>query len=894
MPIGIELTADRKHALFVPSRKSLETDWAFPLAEIFSNLGFVLGTMDPQDDLPMEKILEVNQTGLIILDINLWEDQQHDRLHVLVGRNKLEKVLLWYCPPDSARVLGSIPEDKLRSLYFFGHDTTRRSLIPLLQLALGASVGSHEWYLAEVNLANAALDSCHEGVLVMNPDNFIVQVNSTALRILGQGMGAVLYHFKDQFYSISKLSSDQPHLLSSSNVLMQLQDGRELKVSYREVRTQVANGWPMVIVYFQDVSKELETLENMDIARREAQKAAKTKSDFLANISHELRTPLNSILGMTDLALQLAEKKEQEEYLRILQISGNSLLQLITSMLDYIKLDSGVINLKERAFPLNELFDSISAQFSVQCHNKGLGFHIVADEHVPVFYIGDETRLKQILLNLVSNAFKFTARGEIVIRFRELPLPEMVAPAAESQHYSAGELTEPVLLEFQVVDTGLGISKSLQDEIFQPFVQLNVSDQTNTPGTGIGLTITKLLVEAMGGSISVVSEPGRGAIFTFTCQLMRGAIRKQHEFSPSFWHLKTIIAVGDSWGWFDSIHASLKNTQSTIMFCRHPSDLEAALSKVDPQDVLLFFQGSYNETEAVFSLLGKPQYGAIVHRKHLLSLRLSSDAEHAWHSAPFPYKAVYEPLRGSTLLKFLIDMELELNKGDRDAAYGQHRTPYDLDLFYVEDEGLNRIATSRVLSEAGHHVTAFGDGMQLIQGLEQGKPDFFLMDIEIPFISGYELATRIRRGEFGEQLCNIPIVALTAHDTMDEKHQAEQVGIDAFLAKPFSPQTLLVVIDRVWERFLEGKTGRTRFKEKKSGVLDQVREQIVAEQWENAQNLVQDYRENHKGKLTKEVNELTFRLLLQIRRKSLGSAVEIIDKLQHTASKGVEYEDPRR
>jgi len=877
MAAGQSKEAEAKKLCFIFPGANPSPELDFPKAKVFESLGYSL------EGLSFDQLQTKNpsiKASVIVFDYGLREAFLKTP-ELETEFCKQNKIVLWYCSEDLELSLESLEEAELSTLFYFFDNASEKNLATLIKLA--QSTLDSEISLNREKLFASILANTEEALLGTNQEGIVLYANDQAVKLLSLSLARLRYQQISRFFILSDPQEEEDFENVLSYKILKRWDGQEIRVFFREQVLNESKEDLSRLILFQDISENYEKYLHLDKARKEAQRTAKAKSNYLANISHELRTPLNSIMGMAELALQKVSNKEQEEYLRILQISAGSLYQFVNTMLDYIRLEDGNISLKEKAFPLTEVLDSLSAQFAIQCHNKGLGFHLVADENIAAFYVGDATRLKQILINLISNAYKFTQKGEIVVRCRELPFE---AEEGKNPVSSENDVLRKVYLEFQVLDTGTGIQVERQWEIFQPFVQLTQTEEQNMPGTGIGLTISKLLVDALKGKISLESEEGRGSIFSFTALFSRGVVRRKSEVNSKLSHIKTVLLLGSSWGWIDALSLSLKQYEIKVSFCRHAKEFESYLELADLKNLLLIFQGDFAEHEEVFCILSKPQYSSLAHRKHFLSLRLNFDAEDRWHSAPFPYVILYEPVRTASVMKYLGTLELELSDEERDSVQGQYHSPYDLTIFYVEDEAVSRARTTKILSEGGHRVELYVNGEQILKALNYQEPDLLLLDIEIPIFNGYEVVTRIRKGEFGEAKRNIPIIALTAHDTMAEKRQAEHVGIDAFLAKSFSARTLLMVLDRVWERFLEGKIGRSRRLVRQAEPLSKIQELIEGEEWVKAQALIQKYREERKGKLSKEVDELSFRLLLMIRRNNSAASLEVLEKIQSVLGEG--------
>ncbi len=877
-----------------------------PVVEVLAEFNLTVSFNEIPSGFDIEKPFSLfpNANGLI-LDARI-RPNGYNRIQVSMPSDFEinDRFIIWYCDEESEKKFTSLSAASVYDDLFFFYNTGAQDLRFVLNRALTSSSDVQTHQINGLFLNQALFMESPHASLCSNDDGLVLFVNQVAVELFGKSAARMMFQPLVSVYNVlGQEGSDfdfecAPLELQSverdGRVCQLLRwDGVEINVVLVSKKVSDKQGQTYSLVYIRDITQELEFVKKLDDARQEAQKASLAKNEFLANISHELRTPLNSILGMTDIALEISTNKEQEEYLHILKVSANSLYQLITTMLDYVKLDSGTFNIRERAFPLSESLDAVAAQFAIQCHTKNLGFHIVEDTGLDGLFIGDETRVKQIMLNLLSNAYKFTHIGEIILFCKEVESHEP-PPKAKGAPTDDTEGLQDVMLEIGVHDTGIGIAAERQAEIFQPFVQLEVKGQDGTAGTGIGLTITRLLVEAMNGSIHVLSEQGRGSTFISRLWLKRGALRKNKDFSTSAQNNRSIVIVGDSWGWLDSLAGILSTTKYRVELCRSVEEVRATILTIDHEKSFFIFQGTFAKVHELIDLLRQVEYSKLMHQAHFLTLRLSREEERMWHSAPFPYQIMYEPLRASKLLRAINELELEQSLQQRAAAYGHYSSPYNLKICYAEDESLNRTATSRVLADAGHEVEAFPNGTDLVDYLRKRSPDLILVDIVMPGPSGHEIASMIRSGELGETNRKLPIIALTAHDSLEEKQHAEILGMDAFLSKPFSPQTLLVVVDRVWERFLEGRSSVHRRKEESElERLKSIANMASLDEWETAQELARQYRENYKGRLSKEMSENSFKLLLALRRKDRQTVQQIIETIQNLLHKGADNENSR-
>ncbi len=564
-------------------------------------------------------------------------------------------------------------------------------------------------------------------------------------------------------------------------------------------------------------------LKQVRIAQQASDKAVQARSTFLANMSHEIRTPMNSIMGMTSLTLDTELDNEQRKYLQTVADSANSLLGILNDILDFSKIDAGQLELEERDFDLREAVESVVQTMAVKAHEKGIDIFCHLDEQINTAFKGDQLRLRQILLNLVGNAVKFTARGEVVVR----------VTLGEDRRVHGNE----VLLHFSVSDTGPGIPGDKQDEIFNIFSQADSSVSRLHGGTGLGLTISKQLVSLMGGEIWVESEPGLGTVFNFTVLFKKAhKVEKENLFLLGSSRCPILI-VDDR----ETSRSIVKEMLQSWNF----SVSEAASGEEGLQETFRAHQGG-----TPYCLLILEQEMAAMKGLELAE-RLSLELESAM--PPFillsstPEQEVVrrcseiencklemKPIRQSDLYAAISSLlgavvQSEIVESDDLKRAQEIQSLRTLRLLLVEDNEANLELAKILLERSGHQVTAAANGLEALKILNTQSFDLIFMDVQMPEMDGMTATRHIRQCEQGglpqipehgpllvsltERLKGhrIAIVAMTANAMADDRLACIDSGMDDYLTKPFQPQDITAVLLRYCQGNTENSNGLEGF-----------------------------------------------------------------------------------
>jgi len=545
-------------------------------------------------------------------------------------------------------------------------------------------------------------------------------------------------------------------------------------------KDEITNKTLGLIGISHDITIHKKLHQDLMSAKEQADTANKTKSDFLANMSHEIRTPMNAIIGLTELTLRTPLDNQQHDYLNKVLNASESLLGLLNDILDFSKIEAGKLDIERTEFQLEKVLNNVSHIVGAKASEKNLDFIYDYENNLPNNLMGDPLRLGQILINLASNAIKFTDKGEITIKIK-----------------LKNQINNQIILSFSIEDTGIGMTEEQLAKMFQSFSQADSSTSRKYGGTGLGLAISKNLVEMMGGEIGVESTYGKGSRFFFSVTFNPGVIKQQEKVLPEKAKGIHVLVVDDNKAAQNVLSQQMKDFGFIVDVASsgYEASNKVASNKHSPYTLILMDwkmpgQDGLETTQKIRQLELTQQPKIIMvsgHKDH----SLVSQAE-ALNIGAFLLKPVNHSVMFNTVAKLFADTLSSPIKPKYPADYKQPLLE-NKSIFLVEDNPINQQIARELLEQAGLKVSIANNGQECLDNIDSQLFDCILMDLQMPVLDGLDTTRRIRQMS---KYKDLPIIAMTANAMKTDVDNCIKAGMNDHIAKPINVSNLFNTLEK--------------------------------------------------------------------------------------------------
>ena len=650
------------------------------------------------------------------------------------------------------------------------------------------------------------IESAPDAMLVVDSDGTIVLCNKQADEVFGYAPGELIWAKVDKLVPVS-VRAQHPEMRqqfmeeggtrmmgSKKDLLGVRKDGSHFPVEVGLSKLPSTNGQSFICVSARDVTIKKEADIALYQAKKIAEDTTQMKSDFLANMSHEIRTPMNAIVGISHLIMKTELSNKQLNYMRKIQSSSQHLLGIINDILDLSKVEAGKIAIEQIDFKIEKTLNNLVNLISSKVKDKGLSLVFDIDENLPVYINGDPLRLGQVLINYANNAVKFTDEGKIVITVKVLE-----------------EKQNELLLYFGVRDTGIGLSDDTKAKLFQSFQQADSSISRKYGGSGLGLSISKQLVELMNGEVGVESELGKGSLFWFTARLKKANKKMPYLTQAKSLKGRRVLVVDDTElaryileTGLSNIGLNVTQASSGKQAIKH---IKQAEKEGDPYEIVFldWYMPDMDGAETAKAIRNL----ALTHMPHITIITAHGREEvlSEMHNMALD-NILIKPVNASLLFDLVIRLLSETHESPKEIDDNLSDHPEftyiveDLkiiqgaSILVVEDNELNQEVALGLLLDEGFEVDVASDGREAIKMINQNHYDIVLMDMQMPVMDGVDATIEIRKNL---KFNSLPIVAMTANAMLQDREKCKQAGMNDFISKPIDPEELFRTLLR-WIR----------------------------------------------------------------------------------------------